>query len=115
MRRPRIEATGEGFYHVASRIAGRRFLLDAQGGRLDISPIQSSHSPPLRDFARGRELIFSGEEAVAAKAGADVARAAIREPHAFQVVFDLPYAETDVFGWDRPVAVSARTFLSQLP
>ena len=36
-------------------------------------------------------------------------------PHAFQVVFDLPYAETDVFGLDRPVAVSARTFLSQLP
>ncbi len=36
-------------------------------------------------------------------------------PHAVQVVFDLPYAETDVFGWGRPVAVSARTFLSQLP
>ena len=52
MRRPRIKATGEGFYHVASRIVGRRFLLDAQGDRPDISPIPSSHSPPLRDFAR---------------------------------------------------------------
>ena len=28
MRHPRIKATGEGFYHVVSRIAGRRFLLD---------------------------------------------------------------------------------------
>ncbi len=28
MRRPRIKAEGEGFYHVVSRIAGRRFLLD---------------------------------------------------------------------------------------
>ena len=28
MRHPRIKATGEGFYHVVSRIVGRRFLLD---------------------------------------------------------------------------------------
>ena len=28
MRRPSIKTTGEGFYHVVSRIAGRRFLLD---------------------------------------------------------------------------------------
>ncbi len=28
VRRPRIKAEGEGFYHVVSRIAGRRFLLD---------------------------------------------------------------------------------------
>jgi hypothetical protein len=42
-------------------------------------------------------------------------RKEIGVPHAFQVVFDLPYEETDVFGLDRPVAVSARTFLSQLP
>lgn len=53
MRRPRIKATGEGFYHVVSRFVGRRFLLDAQGDRPDISPIPPSHSPPLRDFGRG--------------------------------------------------------------
>ena len=28
MRRPRVKVEGEGFYHVVSRIAGRRFLLD---------------------------------------------------------------------------------------
>ena len=28
MRRPRIKVDGEGFYHVVSRIGGRRFLLD---------------------------------------------------------------------------------------
>ena len=28
MRRPRIKATGEGFYHIVSRIVGRRFLID---------------------------------------------------------------------------------------
>ena len=28
MRRPRIKAEGEGFYHVVSRIGGRRFLID---------------------------------------------------------------------------------------
>ena len=28
MRHPRIKAAGEGFYHVVSRIVGRRFLLD---------------------------------------------------------------------------------------
>lgn len=35
--------------------------------------------------------------------------------HAFQVVFDLPYYDADCFEWTTPVAVSARTFLSQLP
>ena len=28
MRRPRIKAEGEGFYHVVSRIGGKRFLID---------------------------------------------------------------------------------------
>ena len=28
MRRPRVKVEGEGFYHVVSRIAGRRFLID---------------------------------------------------------------------------------------
>ena len=28
MRRPRVKVDGEGFYHVVSRIGGRRFLLD---------------------------------------------------------------------------------------
>ena len=28
MRRPRVKAEGEGFYHVVSRIGGRRFLID---------------------------------------------------------------------------------------
>ena len=28
MRRPRVKVDGEGFYHVVSRIAGRRFLID---------------------------------------------------------------------------------------
>lgn len=34
--------------------------------------------------------------------------------HAFQVVFDEPYASTDCFSRSDPVVVSARTFLSQL-
>ena len=35
--------------------------------------------------------------------------------HAFQVVFELPFEPVDVFGWTSPIAVPARTFLSQLP
>lgn len=35
-------------------------------------------------------------------------------PHAFQVVMDLPFTESDCFTYPRPVVVSARTFLSQL-
>ena len=34
--------------------------------------------------------------------------------HAFQVVRDLPYSEADAFSCHAPVAVSARSFLSQL-
>ena len=35
-------------------------------------------------------------------------------PHAFQVVRNLPYSEADAFSYREPVAVSARSFLSQL-
>src|SRR3569832_781066 len=35
-------------------------------------------------------------------------------PHAFQVVFDLPYVEGDCFKATEPVIVPASTFLSQL-
>jgi predicted AAA+ superfamily ATPase len=35
--------------------------------------------------------------------------------HAFQVAFDLPYAECDVFSFTDPARVPALTFLSQLP
>jgi hypothetical protein len=35
-------------------------------------------------------------------------------PHAFQVVMNLPYQPADCFRVHRPVAVSAKTFLSQL-
>lgn len=34
--------------------------------------------------------------------------------HAFQVVRDLPYEDADAFSHRAPVAVSARSFLSQL-
>ena len=34
--------------------------------------------------------------------------------HAFQIVRDLPYADADAFAYTTPVAVSARSFLSQL-
>jgi hypothetical protein len=34
--------------------------------------------------------------------------------HSFQVVMNLPYQQADCFRIDRPVVVSARTFLSQL-
>ena len=30
MRRPRVKVEGEGFYHVVSRIGGRRFLIDGK-------------------------------------------------------------------------------------
>lgn len=36
-------------------------------------------------------------------------------PHAFQVVAELPWQPLDCFAWHTPVAVPARTFLSQLP
>ncbi len=42
-------------------------------------------------------------------------RAALGCPHAFQVVMQLAYVDADCFAETRPVAVPARTFLSQLP
>ncbi len=35
-------------------------------------------------------------------------------PHAFQVVFGLPYVDRDCFSFDQPLIVPASTFLSQL-
>ena len=40
MRIPRIKAPGEGFYHVVSRIGGRRFLLDATEKRILLATIR---------------------------------------------------------------------------
>lgn len=42
-------------------------------------------------------------------------QAVTKAPHAFQVVFDLPYEPIDCFALDGPFAVPARTLLSQLP
>lgn len=39
---------------------------------------------------------------------------ATKAPHAFQVVFDLPYVNRDCFEIQEPVIVPAKTFLSQL-
>ncbi len=38
----------------------------------------------------------------------------LEAPHAFQVVFDLPFVNKDVFSYQDPVIVPAATFLSQL-
>jgi predicted AAA+ superfamily ATPase len=38
----------------------------------------------------------------------------LKADHAFQVVFDLPYVKADCFKHHEPIAVPARTFLSQL-
>ncbi|MCH9609654.1 MAG: hypothetical protein S4CHLAM45_00410 [Chlamydiales bacterium] len=35
-------------------------------------------------------------------------------PHAFQVVYDLPFEEIDCFSYQKPIIVPASTFLSQL-
>jgi len=35
-------------------------------------------------------------------------------PHAFQVVFDLPFVDVDCFSYHEPIIVPASTFLSQL-
>lgn len=35
-------------------------------------------------------------------------------PHAFQVVYDMPFVDVDCFSYHRPIIVSASTFLSQL-
>ena len=40
---------------------------------------------------------------------------ATRAPHAFQVVFSLPYEDIDCFSLDGPFAVPGQTLLSQLP
>lgn len=38
----------------------------------------------------------------------------LKVPHAFQVAFDLPYADVDCFKYHQPIIVPAKTFLSQL-
>lgn len=35
-------------------------------------------------------------------------------PHAFQVVYDMPYVDVDCFSYKTPVIVPTSTFLSQL-
>ncbi|MGN0877024.1 MAG: ATP-binding protein, partial [Kiritimatiellia bacterium] len=42
-------------------------------------------------------------------------QAAIRARHAFQIVVNMPFVNANAFDFTRPVIVSARTFLSQLP
>lgn len=39
----------------------------------------------------------------------------LKVPHAFQIVMDMPFVETDLFSYEDPVVVPARTFLAQLP
>jgi predicted AAA+ superfamily ATPase len=41
-------------------------------------------------------------------------QAVLKAPHAFQVVMEMPYVDTDCFGRHDPVVVPVRTFLSQL-
>lgn len=38
----------------------------------------------------------------------------LKVPHAFQVVFDMPYVDKDCFAYQTPMIVPAQTFLSQL-
>jgi predicted AAA+ superfamily ATPase len=38
----------------------------------------------------------------------------LKVPHAFQLGFDMPYVNRDCFGYQEPVIVPAKTFLSQL-
>lgn len=68
--------------------------------------------------ARDGEPWFLAEaktpDAVPAKALAHFQRAT-GAPRAFQVVAELPWQPLDGFAWHTPVAVPARTFLSQLP
>ena len=45
MRRPRIKSPGEGFYHVVSRISGRRFLMGKRGQTPNQAPPQTA--PPF--------------------------------------------------------------------
>ena len=42
MRRPRVKAEGEGFYHVVSRIGGRRFLIDEKEKRILLGMIRGA-------------------------------------------------------------------------
>ena len=42
MRRPRVKAEGEGFYHVVSRIGGRRFLIDETEKRILLGMIRGA-------------------------------------------------------------------------
>ena len=42
MRRPRIKAEGEGFYHVVSRIGGKRFLIDAEEKGILLATIRAA-------------------------------------------------------------------------
>ena len=42
MRRPRIKAEGEGFYHVVSRIGGKRFLIDETEKRILLGMIRGA-------------------------------------------------------------------------
>ncbi len=40
---------------------------------------------------------------------------AVGAKHAFQVVMNLPFIQSDAFAYTAPVVVPARTFLAQLP
>ena len=71
MRRPRIKVEGEGFYHVVSRIGGRRFLMD--------------------DEERG--ILLGMVRAVAAFSGVDVYTYALMDNH-FHLLIRVPERTT---------------------
>ena len=56
MRRPRGKVEGEGFYHVVSRIGGKRFLIDEKGGVLGGGALHvRNHVEPLPSIGPGAE------------------------------------------------------------
>lgn len=84
------------------------FYVRDKGGRTEVDFLVSKDGDPWALFE-----CKSGDESVSASLRA--VQRATRAPHAFQVVFGLPYEPVDCFGLDGPFVVPAKTLLSQLP
>lgn len=84
------------------------FYVRDKRGRTEVDFLVSKDGEPwiLADCKSGDASVSASLRSV---------QAATKAPHAFQVVFSLPYEPIDCFTLDGPFAVPARTLLSQLP
>lgn len=91
--------TGLGKYEL-------RYVRDKEKREVDFLVVKNGHPWILVEAKHADRTLSKNLETFQTMIGAK---------HAFQVVLEMPFVNTDCFSVDYPVVVPARTFLSQLP